>query len=652
MGSIVLYIIEWAFALLLLLTLYKAVLSGTTFYRFNRFYLLGATLLSALLPLVHMTVSNDAWVANEIAISGTVFARELTEVYSIMGPEVTVQPDVMETGHSHSLWAVALVCTYVIYVLTLVIGWTRGVARARRFLKGKPRHRLSRTVWLVTHNEAYGPFSWMNYIVISDTESGFARHASLRHEFSHVRLMHSIDLIILLACTIFNPVCWLVLQEIKIVHEFEADDEVINRYGIQEQDYQRLLLIRTVGAEAYALASSFNLNIKKRIIMMNKKKTQRRRFLWLLLLIPLLGMTSVLFAHTDNKADKTPTQVKLIEGDMVTGKVLDADGPVFMARVFEIDLAGRIFSSSITDIEGNFVFKLVNPQNMISVTKEGYENFKGIIDSKEIVINLKKNQEQPEQPARKEGDEAMIVVEEMPGFPGGMFALMQYLSSNVEYPEQAKDNGIEGRVIVSFIVGKDGFIKDPKVEKSVNPELDYEAIRVVAGMPKWIPGKSQGEPVEVKYSIPINFQLTQPQQEQSSPFDEIIPISSPEEMEEEHTAFDIPETDKKAIEDTFDNVDIMPVFPGGVEELLKYMSTTIKYPAQAREDSIQGRVLVTFVINKDGNIVEPEVVKSVHPLLDEEALRMVEKMPAWKPGEQNGKPVRVKYTIPVNFRLN
>jgi len=94
-------------------------------------------------------------------------------------------------------------------------------------------------------------------------------------------------------------VCWLVLQEIKIVHEYEADNEVINRYGIRNSDYQKLLIMRTVGAEAYALASSFNLNIKKRIIMMNKNKTRRRRLMWLLLLIPLLGMTSVLFARTE-----------------------------------------------------------------------------------------------------------------------------------------------------------------------------------------------------------------------------------------------------------------------------------------------------------------------------------------------------------------
>lgn len=306
MGSIVLYIIEWAFALLVLIAIYKAAFSGTTLHRFNRFYLLGATLLSALLPLVHVTITDSTPVAAGLSIEETGFARELSGTFTFTPEPETMwadAPDLAtpspEPERKTSLWAVMLIGTYAIYVLTLIIGWSRGIIKARKFLRGKPRRRLSRTVWLVTHSEQYGPFSWMNYIVISDSENGFARRASLRHEYSHVKLLHSIDLVVLLACTIVNPVCWLVLQEIKIVHEYEADDEVINRYGIREQDYQRLLLIKAVGAEAYALASSFNLNIKKRIIMMNKNKTRKSRLMWLLLLIPMLGMTSVLFARTE-----------------------------------------------------------------------------------------------------------------------------------------------------------------------------------------------------------------------------------------------------------------------------------------------------------------------------------------------------------------
>ncbi len=99
-------------------------------------------------------------------------------------------------------------------------------------------------------------------------------------------------------------------------------------------------------------------------------------------------------------------------------------------------------------------------------------------------------------------------------------------------------------------------------------------------------------------------------------------------------------------------VEDQPEFPGGTAALLEYLRKNIKYPAICRENNIQGRVLVTFIVNKDGAIVEPEVVKSVNPSLDKEALRVISTMPNWKPGSQRGKPVRVKYTVPVNFRLN
>ena len=98
-------------------------------------------------------------------------------------------------------------------------------------------------------------------------------------------------------------------------------------------------------------------------------------------------------------------------------------------------------------------------------------------------------------------------------------------------------------------------------------------------------------------------------------------------------------------------VEDQPEFPGGTAALLEYLKKNIKYPAICRENNIQGRVLVTFIVNKDGAIVEPEVVKGVNPSLDKEALRVISQMPNWKPGYQRGKPVRVKFTVPVNFQL-
>ena len=103
--------------------------------------------------------------------------------------------------------------------------------------------------------------------------------------------------------------------------------------------------------------------------------------------------------------------------------------------------------------------------------------------------------------------EIFQVVEQMPEFPGGMQALMAYLSKNIKYPSVAQDNGIQGRVLVSFVVNKDGSIVDPEVIKSVDAALDHEAMRVIKAMPKWNPGKQRGKPVRVKYTVPVLFRL-------------------------------------------------------------------------------------------------------------------------------------------------
>ena len=109
---------------------------------------------------------------------------------------------------------------------------------------------------------------------------------------------------------------------------------------------------------------------------------------------------------------------------------------------------------------------------------------------------------------------------------------------------------------------------------------------------------------------------------------------------------------KQSKEKVFDVVEEMPQFPGGQEGLMIFLRDNMKYPKEATEKGIQGRVLAKFIVEKDGLVSEPEIVKSVYPALDEEALRVVRCMPKWKPGKQNGKPVRVRFTIPLSFRLN
>lgn len=424
MGSFVLYILEWSLALLLFLLIWKLAFAGTTLHRFNRIYLLGATAVSAILPLFNVQFSQML----PISIEQTQFAFVLNEV-TVSGSASKLDYRISASDH---VLAWILVSMYAVYMLTLITGWIQSFIRMGNFLRGKKSHKVGRSVRLYQAPGEFGPFSWMNCIVISDSEEGFARKVSLRHELSHIRLGHYVDLMVLSICTIVNPVCWLVLKEMKIIHEYEADAEVINRYAINEKDYQRLLIMRTVGAEAYALASSFNLNIKQRIIMMKKEKTLRRRLLWMILVIPAMGISLVAFANEDSATKLGVNQIS---------------------------------KSKTDDIEK---------------------------------LNVEQNIHE---------DEAFITYEKLPEFPGGMKELFSFLTKNMEYPKEAADSAISGRVIVQFVVDKDGSIIKPEVIQSVHPSLDAEALRIVSLMPKWSPGKQNGEPIKAKFTLPITFRL-------------------------------------------------------------------------------------------------------------------------------------------------
>ena len=123
-----------------------------------------------------------------------------------------------------------------------------------------------------------------------------------------------------------------------------------------------------------------------------------------------------------------------------------------------------------------------------------------VLKAKEIIV------QEAEKP-KEEETKVFDVVEQMPSFPGGMSALMQYLSSHIKYPVVAEENGIQGRVICTFVVERDGSITDTRVARSVDPSLDKEAVRVINSMPRWIPGKQNGSAVRVKYTLPVTFKL-------------------------------------------------------------------------------------------------------------------------------------------------
>jgi hypothetical protein len=380
-----------------------------------------------------------------------------------------------------------------------------------------------------------------------------------------------------------------------VVHEYEADDEVINHYHIQSRDYQRLLVLRTVGAEAYALASSFNLNIKKRIIMMKKKQSTWWRMMWIAVTLPLVGIALTAFSKpkealkevVDSSAStiynfpfiydsataeseviepQGPTPVEEVEpveaiddvkpGDMISGCVTDDKNmPLMMVNIFEKDEFGRIVAHAVSDLNGDFVFKLVNPQHKLTVSCPGFATQTLDIKDKEVNVTLKHNAKldgatvyTAANAIREENshfkDEALPqdgtfqVVEKMAAYPGGAEALREYINMNLRYPVIAKENQVEADIIVEFTVGKTGLVSSARVVEcsSSSPlvtaevskaadeydqeavetmkayydaveALKEEAVHLVRSMSRWEPSRRNGLRFETEMTIPISFKL-------------------------------------------------------------------------------------------------------------------------------------------------
>ena len=588
MGSFVVYILEWALCLSAFLLLYKMCFSGSTFHRFNRFFLLGSVVVSALLPLAHITASEQMEPIAEVCRLNT----EQFETAQTLVTEVREQPTVGQR------FFVFLTLAYVIYMAIQVTSWLRSVVKMLLFLRGKRIRRVGHWIRLVVHNEEYGPFSWMNYIVISDKERGFGRRASMLHELSHIKLLHPLDLVFILLCTLVNPVCWLVMKEIKVVHEYEADDEVINHYHIRSRDYQRLLVIRTVGAEAYALACSFNLNIKKRIIMMKKKQSTWWRLTWMAVTFPLVGVALTAFSKPKEALKEVvdssvriieqpiaealspdveeaeavelsaPAPVKEMEavnavkpGDTITGTVKAKNGqPLQNANLVEIDKTGRIVAVAVTDKNGHYTMKVVNPSNKIRCSHVGYNMQSFDISSHKIDMTMEEGTQftnvkvvgridsidssswRYKDRDNSNGDDgAFNIMEQDPTFPGGKAEIMKYLSAHLRYPAVAREMQAEAEVLMRFTVDKTGFVRSPIVvetnsqtplvtaetakaakegdEEAIEVTKNYydavealkeEAIHVVRNMPRWEPGRQNGKRIETSFTLPVSFKLDKP----------------------------------------------------------------------------------------------------------------------------------------------
>ena len=527
---------------------YRLLLSHETFHRTNRLVLLATAIASFILPLCVITLHKTVVVSGHGLVS--LEGLGMAEVADAAEPQMP-------------LWQIVAIVVFFAG-LAVTLGHTfMGILKVWRLVSHSERHQEPDGIVVCVTDRDVSPFSFCRYIVLSRSDYEAHEASVLAHERGHIRQRHSLDVLLvdtLTALQWFNPAMWMLRQDLRAIHEYEADAAVLSQ-GINMRQYQYLLIQKAVATCGYSVANGItHSTLKNRIhMMLTNKKTNRASWLKLLAMLPIVGAALALNAETVNhyvyedtqeqpqkkvvkkgrKASQVKVNAKTIEvktdKDVVTGEnvtvELNADKQkstgkklVFLDEVLEGPEPLIVIDGKVATVEQ---LKALDQEEIDNITvlkkaKEPLEVYakhfnadtsNGIlfINTKEYVKNGKKEVvdvavKKSEEEAEPEG--AFDVVEQMPEFPGGAAGMMKFIAENVKYPEEAYSKGIEGRVLVQFIIEKDGSVTNVKVIKKVNDAIDAEAVRVVKAMPKWKPGKQNGREVRVKYTIPVIFRLS------------------------------------------------------------------------------------------------------------------------------------------------
>ncbi|WP_347021319.1 TonB family protein [Bacteroides ovatus] len=446
MGVFFIYILKSSVCLVLFYLFFRLLLSKETFHRFNRMALLGVLFFSLLIPCIEVTTRHQVEVQQAVlSIEQLLLMAELEATPANVGA-------VQET--SAISWVQIVLLVYLAGILFLACRNIYSLICLFRLIHSGKHEKLEKGVTLVVHNQEIAPFSWMNYIVISRKDLEENGREILIHEMAHIHHRHSVDLLVADICIFFqwfNPGAWLLKQELQNVHEYEADETVINE-GVNAKEYQLLLIKKAVSTRLYSMANSFNHSkLKKRITMMLKEKSNPWARLKYLYVLPLAAIAVTAFAR-----------------------------PEISEKMEEISAV------KVNDLAEIVQEKVL--QDTVKVSKDEKKD--------DLVVSGVKS---------KEEEEIVIfeVVGQMPEYPGGMSALQKYLSEKIAGSPMKGKAG--GRVMVGFTVAETGKIKDVRVLQSDEASLNQEAERIVSEMPDWIPGKQRGRPVPVKYTVPIRF---------------------------------------------------------------------------------------------------------------------------------------------------
>ena len=512
------YLLKVNVAFVLFYAFYRLFFYKDTFFKLRRAILLAFFGLALFYPLLNI----QDWVRQQEPIADVIY------MYSAMLPEATAKAD-----------AAASVDWYGWLLGSLgFIYW--GIVA---FLCGRFLVQLSSILWLAHTSErvvihetpvyalrkAAGPFSFFRMVFLHpESHSDKETDEILTHECTHVSQWHSIDVILsemmCMACW-FNPFVWLLKREVRHNLEYLADNTVIQS-GYDSKSYQYHLLGLAHHQSVTTLYNSFNvLHLKNRIMMMNKKRSPGIVRTKYLIFIPLVGIL-MLLSNIEAVARLTVRLANeaTVSNAMVTatGILVDETGqPLIGASV--VVKGGK--EGTITDRKG--AFSLEVPANAIlRCSYQGRESQEVLAADMTNNTHLSLSSK-----SREMNEQVFTVVEKMPSFPGGDAELLKYIATNIKYPKESQDNGEQGRVICSFIVGRDGSVNNPEVLRGVTPLLNEEAVRVINTMPRWNPGMQRGKAVAVKYTVPITFRLKSPVEETKEEMPEESVSESDKEME-------------------------------------------------------------------------------------------------------------------------
>ena len=665
------HLLPIAASVAVLWVVYRLLFRNSNRLLFNRFFLLTSMLLALAMPLLGLL--SGAEMPQMATLKQNMFSGIMLSEVVVTPDGQPVLPEVTVTTNAtpsrFSLWqVVGGIYLTGVGVMTLLFLFKLGKLVA--LIIRSPKHKMSGCTAVFTGRDQ-GSFSFFRYAFFLNEN---VDPDIMRHEMSHIAHRHSWDILfaeVMMILQWFNPFIYLYKKELQSLHEYQADRDVVAT-GVDKKNYMMLILQQCTAVDFSKMSNNFSLILtKKRIKMITKN--EKAKGLWWRLLATLPVLAILMIANTKVTAQEQKAVDKPITVEMGRFEIFDDDGTPLQLKdtvIYADDGSYVKCETSDSDVldpnTGEPLKKMTitthkadgSPANHMSLhweiqgdtTLYTAEPFSITEESLGILLGgLSALEDVPS------NDTVFNIVEEMPKFPGGDEAMFKFIAENVKYPEKAKDENISGRVFISFVIEKDGSVSNVKVLRGIGGGCDEEAARVISSMPKWKPGKQKGEFVRVSYQIPIMFKLGQTNDEYKTTVKTVI--AGDDEHSWKASTATVPDNPAKEKmqpdkDGVYQIVEEMPRFPGGDEAMFKFIAKNVQYPKEAKDKEIQGRVFLSFVVEKDGSVSNVEVKRGIGGGCDEEAVRVVKAMPKWKPGKQEGKPVRVSFTLPFNFKLD